>query len=92
MDDESKLRFLLDLAESFDIEVRRGPTRGDGWDSGGGSLVRLRGKEILFLDSDAPRAAQIAAVAAVLAQRDQVEQIFLPPEIRQTIDRARDLR
>jgi len=88
MDNQSKLHFLLDLAESLGIEVRRGPAREGGLQAEGGSLIRLRGKEILFLDAHAPDPAQVAAVAAALAGRDEVEQMFLPPEIRQAIEEA----
>jgi len=89
MDEERKLRVLLDLAESLGIEVRRGPARGAGWDAKGGSLGRRRHREMLFLDDTASIAVQIAAVAAALARRSEIEQIFLPPEIRETIDRIR---
>ena len=90
MDEQSKLRFLLDLTESLGIEVRPGPTRADGCNSPAGSLVRFKHKEMLFLDASASKTARIDAVAAVLAQRREIEQIFLPPEIRETIDRVRD--
>lgn len=89
MDQEGKLRVLLDLTESLGIEVRHAPARGANWDLEGGSLVRLGDKEMLFLDAGAPTTAQIAAVASVLAQRDEIEQMFLPPEIRETIDWGR---
>ncbi len=88
MDNQSKLHLLLDLAESLCIEVRRGPARGGPGSAEGGSLIRLRGKEILFLDTHASDSAQVAAVAAALAGRDEIEQMFLPPEIRQTIEKA----
>lgn len=87
MDEEKKLRVLLDLAESLGIEVRRVGGCGAGWDSPGGSLVRLRHREILFLDPAASIGAQVAAAASALARRSEIEQIFLPPEIRETIDR-----
>ncbi len=88
MDNQSKLHFLLDLAESLGIEVRRGPARAGALGAEGGSLVRLRGKEILFLDTHAPHPAQVAAVAAALGGRDEIERMFLPPETRQTIEKA----
>ena len=90
MDQESTLRALLDLTESLGIEVRRAPGSGAGWDFEGASLIRLGDREILFLDIGAPRGAQIAAVAAGLAGRDEIEQMFLPPEIREIIDRLDD--
>lgn len=90
MDQESKLSVLLDLSESLGIDVRPGPVRGEGGHPPGGSLVKLRGKEILFLDTHTTTAARITAVAAALAGRDEIEQMFLPPEIREIIDEARE--
>ena len=90
MDQDSKLVILLDLAESIGIEVRLGPARDDAAASPGGSLVTLRGKDILFLDAHATTAARTAATAAALARRDEIEQMFLAPEIRETIDAARE--
>ena len=89
MDDQTKLRVLLDLVESLGIDVRRGPTRGGTWGDQGASLVTLRGKEMLFLDAGVAAAAQVTAIAAALAGRDDIEQMYLPPEIRETIDQAR---
>jgi len=88
MDEEGRLRFLLDLAESLGIEVRRAPPGGAGWDTPGGALVRLGDKEMLFMDAAAPIAARIVAAAAALAGRREIEQMFLPPEIREVIERA----
>ena len=90
MDQKSKLRALLDLTESLGIEIRRAPPHGAGWDFEGASLIRLGDREILFLDAKTSRAAQIAAVAAALAGRDEIEQMFLPPEIRETIEHGDD--
>ena len=82
MDDQTKLRVLLDLVESLGISVRRGPARGGAWGDQGASLVTLRGKEILFVDN--------GVSAAAMAGRDEIEQIYLPPEIREMIDQAAD--
>ena len=88
MDDQTKLRVLLDLVESLGISVRRGPARGGTWGDQGASLVTLRGKEILFVDNGVSAAAQVTAIAAALAGRDEIEQMYLPPEIREAIDQA----
>ena len=90
MDEYAKLRALLDLAESVGIKVRRAPTGQDsnGTAGGhpGGALVRLRNQEILFLDPGASVADRIAVVAGALAGRKEIEQTFLPPELRELID------
>ena len=43
---------------------------------------------MLFLDPSAAIADQIAVVAAALRGREQIEQRYLPPEIREAIDQA----
>jgi hypothetical protein len=94
MDEYAKLRSLLDIVESFGIAIRRAPPRGDFAGIGapddhpGGALVRLRDQEILFLDPTASVADRIAVAAAALAGRREVEEMFLPPEIRELIDHA----
>jgi len=88
MDLDAKLSMLLDLAESLGIETRRMPAAGDSGDHPGGALVRLKGREILFLNGEASLADQIDAAAAALTGRKELENRFLPPEIRQALDDA----
>ena len=86
MDEYAQLRALLDLAESAGIAIRRSPCPGDGGSAPPGALVKLRGREMLFLDPGASVADRIAVVAAALRGRHAVEDVFLPPEIRRRID------
>lgn len=88
MEAQEILAALIDLAEALEIEIRRAPP-GTG-SSGGpaGALVRLKGKEILFLDPLAAVADQIGVVAEALAGRQELEDRFLPPEIRDRLDEA----
>ncbi len=55
MDDYSILGTLMDLARSLDIDVRLAPPSAMedlcSGDHSGGAMVKLRGKDILFLDS-----------------------------------------
>ena len=94
MDEHAQLRYLLDLAETAGIVIRRAPALPEGEVAAGrggqpgGALVRLRGKEMLFLDPGASLADRIAVVAAALAGRSEIEDRFLPPEIRRRIDQA----
>lgn len=87
MDEYGRLGMLIDLAESAGITIRRVPSAGDSSDHPGGAVVRLKGKELLFLDPTAPLPDQIGVVAAALRGRSEIEQRFLPPEIRELIDR-----
>ena len=87
MDEYAQLRSLLDLAESIGLEVRRAPAGGQaGAEHPGGALVRLRGREILFLDTVAAVADRIAVVAAALRGRCEIDRTYLPPEIRGLIE------
>jgi hypothetical protein len=51
-------------------------------------MVKLKGREILFLDPAASPSDQLGVLAASLRGRRQVEDRFLPPEIREIIDTA----
>ncbi len=89
MELSSQLRALLELAESLGITIRRAPAADDRPAHPGGALVRLRGQEILFWDPTASPADQINVVAAALRdKRQQLENRFIPPEIRQLIEHA----
>lgn len=86
MDSYLQLRQLLELAEAVGIEVRRAPESGESDAHPGGALVRLRGREVLFLDLSSSVGDRVAVVAAALRGRPELETMFLPPEIRQIID------
>lgn len=85
MQPQEQLRELMELARQAGIEVRLGPARSEG-ETPGGALVSLRGHEVLFLNSQAAVADRIAAVAAALKGRRQIEDSFILPELRALID------
>ena len=92
MDLPAQLRALMDLAEDLSIAIRHVPV-GDSNAPGrdpGGALVRVKGKEIIFLDTQATLSDQIAAVAGALRGRGELKDRFLPPEIRDLIEQADD--
>ena len=84
MDKHTQLQTLIDLAESLGITIRSVPS---GQEGRAGALVRLKGKEILFLDSQTSVADRLDVVAAVLKGRSEIEDRFLTPEIREIIER-----
>lgn len=86
MDSPSKLAALIDLAEQVGIAVRRAPSAGDSAEHPGGALVRLKGKEMIFLDPTAPLGDQISVVAQALRGRKELEDRFLPPDLRQAME------
>ena len=87
MTPDAMLSALLELAQSMNITVRTMPSGMDGQHAGG-SLVRLRGKEIIFLDGSADTTDQVAALASAIKGRPDLENRFLPPEVREALDKA----
>lgn len=82
------LGILVQLAEEIGLPVRRAPAADGAGEHPGGALVRLKGREIIFLDPSAGAADQISVVASALAGRQEIEDRFLPPEVREQIDLA----
>jgi len=85
MRDHDLLAALLDLAQEAGLVLRRMPPESEQSERGG-SLVRFRGSDVLFLNESATPDAQIDAVAAALKGRLDLETRFLPPEVRQRIE------
>jgi len=88
MNPHEQLAALIDLAETVGIDVRIAPPSGGLSEYRPGALVRLKGREMLFLDPTASLADQIAVVAAALAGRSELQDRFIPPELREQIDLA----
>jgi hypothetical protein len=87
MTPDAMLSALLELAQSLNITVRTMPSGMDGKHTGG-SLVRLRGKEIIFLDGYSDTTDQVAALASALKGRAGLDDRFLPPKVREALDKA----
>jgi len=85
MDARRKLRRLRDLLESLGVEVRSSPA-GDSAPHRVGALIRLKDKEILFLDPHAGEDEQIRLLSSALRGREELEDRFLPPDLRETIE------
>lgn len=89
MDLHAQLAAMLDLAEELGLTVRAMPAVGDDAEQSAAALVRLKGREVLFLNAQAPVADRLDAVAAALAGREDLQNRFLPPELRERIERPR---
>ncbi|MEE8169555.1 MAG: hypothetical protein V3T70_03325 [Phycisphaerae bacterium] len=83
MNVELRLEELLHLAEGFGIEIRRETLEG------GGGLCLLRGRRVLFDDVSADAATRYEAAVTALADEADWDDCFVPPLIRDDLDRAR---
>lgn len=86
MDELTQLDRLIELAEELGIEVRRTPAIFGSSEHPGGDLIKLKGKEILFLEPLATVSDQISVAATALAGRQELNDKFIEPEIRDIID------
>ena len=82
MQRQELLTALLELAESAGLEVRKEYLGGEG-----GGLCLLRGKRILFLDTAADTAEQVARTAAALADLPELEAMYVLPQVREELDK-----
>lgn len=85
MDHETMLHHLEELAGRLGIEVR--------YESAAGrvGLCVLRGARIAVIDSNLRVADRVAALASVLAG-EELNGVYLPPAVRDRLDRACPLR
>jgi len=84
MDLEAQLAELLRLADQLAIEVRFVPLEG-----AGGGLCRVKGRQILFVDADADVENRFETVLTALADQDGLDNMFILPQLREQLDRAR---
>jgi len=82
-----QLNKLIDLAESLGMLIRRAPSAGENPEHPGGAYVRLKGQEIIFLDPTATLIDQIGVVAGALSGRQELDSVFIPPELREIIEK-----
>ncbi len=84
MESQEILTSLLELAEQVELEVRQEALGGEG-----GGLCVLRGKNILFVDTMADPAEQIATTAEALAGLEKMDDVYVLPQIREILDEYR---
>jgi hypothetical protein len=87
MELSSRLSQLLSLAEELDIDVRVASMGGEG-----GGLCVLKGQHVLFVDLTADLATRYERTLTSMADLPELENRFLPPEIRQDLEKARSGR
>ena len=84
MDLQARLDTLLSAAEEIGLSVRREPQGGEG----GGYCVR-RGQRVLFVDTMADLGTRYERTLAALSPLPELEQKYLPPEVREDIEQQR---
>lgn len=81
MNEQGILEELLALLEANSVTIRNEPLGGSG-----GGLCTVKGKHILFVDTEAPSIVTAAICAEALPKIADIEQIFIRPQVRQFIE------
>ena len=71
---------LVELVSQLGITVRRADLGG-----AGGSLVKLRGQDVLFLDTSADPDDQLQRLLPDVARLPGLEDIYIIPELRELL-------
>lgn len=82
MDTTDQLQAAIDVLASLEIEVRQEYLGGDS-----GGMCKLRGKRVVFVDLDADAATRLERCADVLRGLSDLETVYLPPHLREMLDR-----
>ena len=85
MENTTQFDKLLEVFERLGIEVRWERLGG----GSGGGLCRVRGQQVLFIDLDADAATRMEQCLAALINLPEAESLYLPPALRERIDRIR---
>jgi len=85
VDQETMLHHLEELAERLGITVR--------YESAAGrvGLCMLRGKRVAVVDANLRVAERVAALSSVLAD-EELNGVYIPPEVRRRLERSSPLR
>lgn len=85
------LQALLELADEVGLEVRATRGAGEGEPSVSSGVCRVRGRVWVVLAATDPVDAQIAVLARALvaAAGETLEARFVPPAVREALDRGR---
>ncbi len=81
MNEQRILEELLALLEANSVAIRDEPLGGNG-----GGLCAMKGRQIFFVDTQAPAAVMAAMCAQAVPKVVDIEQIYIKPEVRQFIE------
>jgi hypothetical protein len=87
MDLQSRFDALLALATEIGLTIRREPLGGEG-----GGYCMLRGRAVLFVDTMADLETRYERTLAALAPLPEVDRRYLPPEVREDLERQRSTK
>ncbi len=85
MNDQAILEELLALLETNEVTIRNEPLGGSG-----GGLCTVKGRPILFVDTQAPAIATATICAEAIVKVLDIEQIYMKPQVRRFIEDHRD--
>lgn len=81
MNEQQILEELLALLESNGVTIRNEPLGGSG-----GGLCTIKGRRILFVDTQASSIATAVVCAEAVLKVTDIEQIYIKPQVRQFIE------
>ncbi len=90
MSEDSLLSSLLSLAEEIGLEVRLVRGCGSSEEHPGGSVVRIKGATVVFLDPTANPSDRRSVLVRALTGRPELADRYLPPELREALEGGED--
>jgi len=81
MNEQRILEELLALLEANSVAIRDEPLGGNG-----GGLCTIKGRQMFFVDTQAPSAVAAAICAQAVSKVVDIEQVYIKPEVRQFIE------
>lgn len=84
MDPIQQIEHAFEVLARLGVEVREVHMGGCG-----GGLCTIRGSAVFFVDLDADLATRLQLCVEALASRDELNQTYLPPTLREAVERAR---
>jgi len=81
MNEQRILEELLVLLEANGVTMRNEPLGGNG-----GGLCTIKGRQMFFVDTQAPSVVVAALCAEAMPKVADIEQVYIKPEVRQFIE------
>jgi len=81
MNEQRILEELLGLLEANGVTTRNEPLGGSG-----GGLCTIKGRQIFFVDTQAPSVVVAAICAEAVPKVVDIEKLYIKPEVRQFIE------